>query len=76
MVTAYILVTSKSGEEKNVLESLRKLEGVKEAKIVYGEYDIVAKIQVDDVGKLNDFLLERVRPIRSIEKTSTLIVAA
>jgi len=76
MVTAYVLITSKSGEERIVLDALQKLEEIKEAKIVYGEYDIVAKIQVEDVGKLNDFLLEKVRPIKSIEKTSTLIVAA
>ena len=76
MVIAYILITSKSGGEKNVLESLQKLEEIAEAKIVYGEYDIIAKIQTGDVDKLNDFLLEKIRPISNIEKTSTLIVAA
>jgi len=76
MVIAYILITSKSGGEKNVLESLQKLEEIAEAKIVYGEYDIIAKIQTGDVDKLNDFLLEKIRQISDIEKTSTLIVAA
>lgn len=75
MVTAYVLIISKSGKEKEVLDSLSKLEEIKEAKIVYGEYDIVTKVQADDVGKLNDFLLEKIRPIENIEKTSTLIVA-
>ena len=76
MVTAYVLVISKSGTEKQVLEDLQKLEEIKEAKIVYGEYDIIVKVQVENVEKLNEFLLERVRPIKNIEKTSTLIVAA
>jgi len=76
MVIAYVLITSKSGGEKNVLEGLQKLEEVEESKIVYGEYDIVAKIKVSDVDKLNEFLLEKIRPIQDIEKTSTLIVAA
>ena len=76
MVTAYVLIISKSGEEKSVLDNLQQLEQVKEAKIVYGEYDIVAKIEVESVEDLNNFLLEKVRPIKNIEKTSTLIVAA
>ena len=75
MVTAYVLITSKSGGEKNVLTGLQELKEVDEAKIVYGEYDIIAKIKVDDVDKLNEFLLEKIRPIADIEKTSTLIVA-
>jgi len=76
MVSAYVLIISKSGTEKKVLEELQKIPEVKESKIVYGEYDIIAKIEVEDVDKLNDFLLERIRPIENIEKTSTLIVAA
>ena len=75
MVTAYVLITSKSGGEKNVLTGLQELKEVDEAKIVYGEYDIIAKIKVDDVDKLHEFLLEKIRPIADIEKTSTLIVA-
>jgi anthranilate phosphoribosyltransferase len=75
MIGAYVLIIAKSGFEKQVLEKLRKLKEIKDAKIVYGEYDIIAKIEVGDVSDLNDFLIEKVRNLE-IEKTSTLIVAA
>ena len=75
-VGAFVLITTKSGGEKNVVETLKKLPEVKEARILYGEYDIIAKIQSADIQKLNSFLLEKVRPIKDIENTSTLIVAA
>jgi len=75
-VGAFVLITTKSGGEKNVVEALKKLLEVKEAKILYGEYDIIAKIQAADIQTLNSFLLEKVRPISDIESTSTLIVAA
>jgi anthranilate phosphoribosyltransferase len=75
MIGAYVLIIAKSGFEKQVLESLRKLKEIKDAKIVYGEYDIIAKIEVGDVSDLNDFLIDKVRNLE-IEKTSTLIVAA
>jgi len=76
MVTAYILITVKSGTERDVLAELKKLEEVKDVAIVYGEYDLIIKVTVPEVGDLNDFLLSKLRPIKNIEKTATLIVAA
>ncbi len=76
MAGAYVLITAKSGSERVVVETLKKLQEVKEVKILYGEYDIIAKVQVNDIQALNTFLLEKIRPISSVEKTSTLIVAA
>lgn len=75
MVAAYVLITTKSGAEKEVLDTLKKSKEVSDARIVYGEYDIITKIRAADITKLNDFLLETMRPISGIEKTSTLIVA-
>jgi len=76
MAGAYVLITAKSGSERAVVEALKKLQEVKEVKILYGEYDIIARVQVDDIQELNKFLIEQVRPIGSVEKTSTLIIAA
>ncbi|MBI4096009.1 MAG: Lrp/AsnC ligand binding domain-containing protein [DPANN group archaeon] len=75
-VGAYVLITTKSGSEKIVIEALKKMQEIKEARVLYGEYDILAKVQVNDIQNLNTFLLEKVRPIGHVEKTSTLIVAA
>ena len=76
MIGAFVLITAKSGTEKAAVDALKKLPEVKEARILYGEYDIIAKIQAADIQKLNSFLLEKLRPIKDIESTSTLIVAA
>ncbi len=76
MASAYVLITTKSGSERVVVEALRKLQEIKEIHILYGEYDIIAKVQVSDIQELNNFLIGKVRSIGSIEKTSTLIVAA
>ncbi|MFH0869353.1 MAG: Lrp/AsnC ligand binding domain-containing protein [archaeon] len=75
MVIAYVLVTTKSGAEKEVLDILKKSSNIKIAKIVYGEYDIIAKIEVHDITALNEYLLTHFRQISGIEKTVTLIVA-
>ena len=75
MVTAYILIISESGAERNVIENLLEIDGIGEAELVYGEYDIIARVSVGDISKLTDFIIEKIRPIKSIRRTSTLIVA-
>ena len=75
MVTAHLLITTKSNAEKEVVEVLQASELVQDVNIVYGEYDIVARIDIEDIRALNDFLLNVVRPIKGIEKSSTLIAA-
>jgi DNA-binding Lrp family transcriptional regulator len=75
MVTAYILIISESGAERRIVEELLDVDGVEEAELVYGEYDVIAKVAVEDISQLSDFILEKVRPIGSIKRTSTLIVA-
>jgi len=75
MVSAYILVTTKSGAEKDVLTALKKVPNMKNARMLYGEYDIIAKIQLTDIAALNEYLLANIRPISGVERTSTLIVA-
>ena len=75
MVTAYILVISESGAERRIVDNLLDIDGVEEAELVYGEYDVIAKVSVDDISQLSDFILEKIRPISSIKRTSTLIVA-
>ena len=49
MASAYVLITTKSGSERVVVEALRKLQEIKEMHILYGEYDIIARVQVSDI---------------------------
>jgi len=75
MITAYVLIIAKSGAEKTVIEELRLHKEIIDAEILYGEYDILAKIKVKEIADLNEFLLSKVRRIDGVEKTSTLISA-
>lgn len=74
MVLAYILITVKSGAEKEVLEKLRALPEVRGANLVYGEYDIIVKAELKEISELSDFVIDKIRAM-PIERTTTLIVA-
>ena len=73
MVTAFVLIMTKTGKEKEVIAGLQALEGINEAWAVYGDYDIIAKVDVPDLDSLNHLLLQKVRNIQNISMTSTLI---
>ena len=75
MVTAYILVMSESGAERSVVQNLLELEFIRDAAIVYGEYDIIAKVRLKDVSELSNFIVSNIRGIPGVQRTSTLIVA-
>ncbi len=73
MVTAYVLLMVKPGEESTVADKLAKMPEVKDVSVVYGEYDVVAKIEKESMEALQDFLIKQVRAMDEVERTSTMI---
>ena len=73
MVVAYLMMLVKPGEEVPVAEKLQEMPEVQSVDIVYGEYDVVAKIKVESMEKLQKFLMDKIRKIDEIERTSTMI---
>lgn len=74
MITALILINVEIGTEKEVLEMLRKMECVVEAFAVYGTYDIVAKVQTENLEKLNEIVTGKIRKKENIRATQTMVV--
>ena len=73
MVTAYILATTTTGKERDVLYSLKNLSEVKEVYNVYGDYDLFAKIETETIDNLNEFILKKIRGIQHISMTTTMV---
>ena len=53
-IIAFALINTKMGSEDEVLQSLKEVEEVKEAYILYGVYDIMAKIQAESMDELKN----------------------
>lgn len=75
MVTAYVLVATTTGEEKAVAEELEKLKEVELADILYGEWDIILRVKVESLKDLDSFLTQKIRKMKNIKLTSTLIAS-
>jgi len=64
----------KRGSEHSVAEQLRQMEGITEALVTYGLWDIVARIETENMQKL-DTIITEIRKITEITQTSTLVGA-
>ncbi|NPA76860.1 MAG: Lrp/AsnC family transcriptional regulator [Candidatus Diapherotrites archaeon] len=71
---AYVLIRT-HGREKELQQYLESIPLVKEAKIVYGEYDIILHVVAEDMRELTHLVLDDIRQRFDIDRTSTLIVA-
>ncbi len=75
VVQAYILFKVNAGMEKEVAKSLIGLGETSIASITYGEYDVIAKVCVEDLHGLEDFIADKIRKVPSVVLTSTMIIA-
>jgi len=74
MPIAFVLINAEIGSEGEVLNELKKVEGVEEAYSVYGVYDIIAKVGADSMEKLKDIVTWRIRRLNKVRSTLTMIV--
>ena len=74
-VFAYVLVTMKSGSEKEVLKRVSSFDEAIEVNLVYGEYDALVKVRVEELSQLDKFLTDKLRALPDVFLTTTLIVA-
>ena len=74
MPGAFVLVNAEVGSEETVLERIKSISSVKEAYIVYGVYDIIARVEEDEMNVLKDTITESIRKIELVRSTLTMIL--
>jgi DNA-binding Lrp family transcriptional regulator len=74
MPRAFVLINVESGAEQEVVDELKKIEGVEEAYFSYGVYDIITKIKADSMERLKEMVTYKVRAIGRVRSTLTLIM--
>lgn len=73
MEIGFSLITAASGKEKAVEKSVSEIQEVIELHPLFGEYDLIAKIQNDDFDSIGDIVINKIRPNKGIIDTKTLI---
>jgi len=73
MATAYVLLTTGLGAETEVMKDMKMIVEIKEAHLVYGVYDIIARIEADTMEDLKNIISWKVRRINRVRSTLTMI---
>jgi DNA-binding Lrp family transcriptional regulator len=69
-----VLINAEIGSEDEVLKQLKSLPNVKESYVVYGVYDIVAKVSAETMDKLKEIVTWKIRRLDKVRSTLTMIV--
>ncbi len=74
-VKAYIMMNVKTGTEDEICKKLAGFEEVEEVSTIYGQYDAVIKVSVQDMNELDSFILSKLRNISNIILTATMLIS-
>ena len=69
------MITTEPGQEKSVRGRLAEISLVTDGWMLFGEYDLIARVQADDEYELTKCIVEDIRPMQGIVETKTLIGA-
>ncbi|MFL2950329.1 MAG: Lrp/AsnC ligand binding domain-containing protein [Candidatus Thalassarchaeaceae archaeon] len=75
MAIGFVLITTVPGDEESVRTALDSIEHVTDRWMLFGEFDILARVQADDEFTLTRCIVEEIRPLTGIQDTKTMIGA-
>lgn len=73
MASAFIMVKTVAGKSEELLAAVRESEGITEAHIVAGQYDIIAEATGGGVYDVMQSVSTRVRDLEGVADTRTYI---
>jgi len=73
MASAFIMIKTTAGKSEGLLEEIRSHEGISEAHIVAGKYDIIAEGVGEEVYDVMYTIATRVRDLDGVVDTRTYI---
>jgi len=75
MAIGFVLITTVPGDEESVRTALDSIEHVTDRWMLFGEFDILARVQANDEFTLTRCIVEEIRPLTGIQDTKTMIGA-
>jgi len=74
MAIGFALLSISPLHEKNVYETLTsQIPEIVEVHPLFGEYDILVKIQCADIDMIGDVVIKKIRSLKGVMDTKTLI---
>ena len=71
---AFVLLNVEIGLEKKMMDKLKAIPEVKEAHLLHGVYDIIARMESDTMLNLKDAISRKIRSLEKVQSTLTMTV--
>ena len=72
MAIGFVLISSAPAKEHEVYNELLKVKEIVELHPLFGEYDLIAKIEAEDFNVLGQVVVDKIRSIAGVIDTKTL----
>ena len=72
--SAFVFINTEPASMPEVLKRVKAVEGVEEAEMVFGVYDIVAKVKAETMDQLKHIITYSIRRLGNVRETQTLLV--
>ena len=71
---AYVIIHCDQAREDLVLRDMNKIPEVKEGDVVYGNYDVIGKVEAQNHKELENIITKKIRNLECVRTTMTLNV--
>ena len=72
MAVGYVLVSVSPGNELDVFKKINDVEFVTDATLLFGDYDIIAKLESEGMNQIAKTVVNVIRQIPGVIDTKTL----
>ncbi len=72
MATGFVLIRVEPGREREVFDEIIKVEEVAEVHLLFGEYDLIIRIEAETYDLIGEVVVDKVRKIPGVASTKTL----
>jgi DNA-binding Lrp family transcriptional regulator len=72
MAIGYVLINVQPGTEQNVYEAVKSLPHVTDATVLFGDHDLIVKLEADALATIAKSVVEHIRSVEGVINTKTL----
>jgi DNA-binding Lrp family transcriptional regulator len=73
MATGFALLSISPLHEKSVYSALKNVPEITEIHPLFGEYDILVKIECGDIDHIGEVVIQKIRALKGVVDSKTLI---
>ena len=72
MAVGFVLISAEPKHERDVYQRLLQIEEIVELYPLFGEYDLIAKVEAKDYDTIGEVVVAKIRSVPGVKTTKTL----